>query len=222
MKIILLGPPGAGKGTQAQVVSRHLSVPQISTGDMLREAVACGSALGRQLQTTLDSGALVPDPLMLSIIQERIDNDDCRNGFLLDGFPRTRTQAEGLAELGITIDWVIELQVDSAVLIRRLSGRRVHPGSGRTYHIEHNPPKREGLDDLTGEPLVQRADDRVETVSHRLAVYNSETAPLVAFYVQRAGEAGAQGLRLLRLDGAQSPQQVTSEILSALANGRKS
>lgn len=182
MRIILLGAPGAGKGTQAQFITTTLGIPQISTGDMLRAAVKAGTPLGRQVEQVMNSGALVTDEIIIALVKERIAEQDCANGFLFDGFPRTIPQAEAMVEAGIAIDAVIEISVDDDEIVKRLSGRRVHPGSGRVYHVEYNPPRESDKDDDTGEALVQRDDDREETVRKRLAVYHEQTRPLVAFY----------------------------------------
>ena len=182
MRIILLGPPGAGKGTQAQFIKESLGVPQISTGDMLRAAVGSGSELGNRVKAVMDAGALVSDDIIIDLVKERIQADDCANGFLFDGFPRTIPQAESLREAGIEIDHVVEINLSDQKIIDRLSGRRVHPGSGRIYHLVFQPPKHEGVDDETGEPLVQREDDLEETIKERLRVYHAQTAPLIDFY----------------------------------------
>jgi adenylate kinase len=188
MRIILLGAPGAGKGTQAQAIVEKLGIPQISTGDMLRAAVKAGTELGKKAKRIMDAGGLVSDDIIIGLVKDRIAQADCENGFLFDGFPRTIPQAEALMDAGIIIDRVIEIDVPDAEIISRLSGRRVHPASGRVYHIQHNPPKVEGLDDETGEPLVQRDDDREETVRKRLQVYHEQTKPLVDFYKQHSGD----------------------------------
>lgn len=182
MHIILLGSPGSGKGTQAQFITKKLGIPQISTGDMLRAAIKEKSSLGTKAKKVMDAGELVSDEIILKLIKERIKQADCSNGFLLDGFPRTIAQAEGIIAMNIDIDVVIEIAVDDAEIIRRLSGRRVHPASGRIYHIEFNKPKQAGLDDITNESLIQRDDDRGKTVKKRLAVYHQQTQPLVSFY----------------------------------------
>ena len=182
MQIILLGAPGAGKGTQAQFISKHLNIPQISTGDMLRGAVENKTELGLKAKDLMEKGELVPDELILDLVQDRINEKDCINGFLFDGFPRTLEQANSLKERNVKIDVVIEIMVDDLEIIQRMSGRRVHSKSGRTYHIEHNPPKEKNIDDLTGEPLIQRPDDNEETVKKRLTIYHDQTYPLVEFY----------------------------------------
>ena len=179
MRVILLGPPGAGKGTQAQFVTEQFSIPQISTGDMLRSAVKAGSELGLEVKGVMDAGGLVSDSLIISLVKERISEPDCENGFLFDGFPRTIPQAQAICDAGIAIDAVIEISVDDDEIVSRLSGRRVHENSGRIYHIENNPPANKDLDDETGEPLVQRADDRELTVRNRLSVYHDQTKPLL-------------------------------------------
>lgn len=182
MRIILLGSPGSGKGTQAQFISEKYAIPQISTGDMLRAAVRDGSPLGVEAKKVMDAGGLVSDDIILGLIEERITQPDCSNGFLLDGFPRTIAQAEGLDAMGIQIDNVIEINVADEEIVKRIVGRRVHPNSGRTYHVEYNPPKVEGIDDVTGEELIQRDDDKEETVRKRLSVYHEQTKPLVGYY----------------------------------------
>ncbi len=216
MRIILLGAPGAGKGTQAQFLSKHFNIPQISTGDMLRAAIAEGSPLGKQAKQYMDAGQLVPDEVIVGLVKERISQPDCQNGFLLDGFPRTVAQADALKEAGVDIDAVIEIDVPDDVIVERLSGRRVHPASGRTYHIQYNPPKREGLDDETGEPLIQRDDDKPETIRKRLAVYHEQTAPLVSYY--RAEAAQNPKLKYIHVDGTQPIETVEKTILAALSD----
>ncbi len=188
MRLILLGAPGAGKGTQAQYITEKYGIPQISTGDILRAAVKAGTELGKQAKAVMDAGGLVSDDIIIGLVKERIKEDDCQTGFLFDGFPRTIPQAEAMVDAQVHIDHVVEIVVDDAAIIARLSGRRVHPGSGRIYHVQHNPPRREGLDDETGEALIQREDDKEETVQHRLAVYHDQTSPLVAFYQNMQGD----------------------------------
>lgn len=215
MKLILLGPPGAGKGTQAQFICEKYHIPQISTGDMLRAAVKSGSELGRQVKDIMDSGALVSDDLIIALVQDRIQQADCANGFLLDGFPRTIPQAQALNDAGVSIDFVVEIAVDDEQIVSRLSGRRVHEGSGRVYHLEHNPPQAEGVDDITGEPLIQREDDREETVRNRLSVYHSQTEPLVKFYRDLAAE-GQQSPQFKSVDGLGLLDEVQARIVSLL------
>ena len=215
MKIILLGPPGAGKGTQAQFICREFGIVQISTGDMLRAAVSAGTELGKRVKAVMDSGALVSDEIIIDLVKERIIQDDCRNGFLFDGFPRTIVQAEALASAGVDIEVVLEITVPDEEIIRRMSGRRVHPGSGRTYHVIYNPPQRKGLDDETGEPLIQRDDDREETVRERLAVYREQTAPLVGYY---SGKADGDKLRYVTVNGLGKVENIQRDILAALRN----
>lgn len=216
MRIILLGAPGAGKGTQAQFITTELGIPQISTGDMLRAAVKAGSELGRQVESVMNSGGLVTDEIIIALVKDRIAEPDCANGFLFDGFPRTIPQAQAMVDAGINIDRVIEIRVSDEAIVKRLSGRRVHPGSGRTYHIDHNPPARPGVDDETGEPLVQREDDREETVRNRLAVYHEQTQPLVEFY--KAQEASGASVRLISIDGEADVQEIRQRLAAALKN----
>ena len=214
MKLILLGPPGAGKGTQAQALCEHFDIPQISTGDMLRAAVAAETELGLQAKSLMESGALVSDDLIIALIQERITDQDCQNGFLFDGFPRTIPQAESLADTGIHIDAVVEIVVPKEEIIHRLSGRRVHPASGRVYHVDYNPPQQEGIDDISGEALVIRPDDVEATVRKRLDVYDLQTAPLVDFYQQLAVQSAS--LSYHRIHGTGSMESIAQSILSAL------
>ena len=182
MRLILLGGPGAGKGTQANFIKEKYHIPQISTGDMLRAAVKAGTQLGLEAKKVMDAGGLVSDEIIIGLVKERLTEDDCKNGFLFDGFPRTITQAEAMRDAGVKIDYVLEIDVDSNEIIKRMSGRRVHLASGRTYHVVFNPPKEDGKDDLTGEPLIQRDDDQEETVRKRLQVYYDQTLPLVQYY----------------------------------------
>ncbi len=182
MRLILLGPPGAGKGTQAAFITKQFSIPQISTGDMLRAAVKAGSPLGIEAKKVMDAGGLVSDDIIIGLVKERLNEPDCKNGYLLDGFPRTIPQAEAIKAVGIGLDYVLEIDVADEEIVARMSGRRVHLSSGRTYHIKFNPPTVEGKDDITGEPLIQREDDKSETVMKRLAVYRAQTLPLVDYY----------------------------------------
>ncbi len=214
MKIILLGAPGAGKGTQAQFLTKAFDIPQISTGDMLRAAIKAGTELGKLAKSFMDEGKLVTDEIIIGLVKERITEDDCKNGFLLDGFPRTVPQADALKEAGVAIDAVIEIDVPDAEIVKRMSGRRAHLASGRTYHIVYNPPKVEGKDDETGEELVQRPDDKEEIVLDRLKVYHEQTAPLVDYYSAEAQNNSA--IKYIRIDGTQKIDIVEKEILSQL------
>ena len=214
MRVILLGPPGAGKGTQAQFICERYGIPQISTGDMLRAAVSAGTPLGKRVKAVMDSGALVSDDIIIELVEERIAEPDCANGFLFDGFPRTIPQAEALDDAGITIDRVLEIKVPDEEIVKRMSGRRVHPASGRVYHVDFNPPKNPGKDDETGEALIQRDDDREETVRDRLHVYHSQTHPLVEFYQRKA--AGS-ALRFFEVDGLGAVADVQKKIVGALS-----
>lgn len=214
MRVILLGAPGSGKGTQAQAITERYGIPQISTGDMLRAAVREGTELGLQAKKIMDQGLLVSDEIILGLIQERIKDPDCSKGFLLDGFPRTITQADGLEQMGIGIDHVVEFQVDDEEIVQRMSGRRVHLASGRSYHLRFNPPRVEGLDDVTGEPLIQRDDDSEATVRKRLAVYHDQTLPLVSYYQKKAAEGR---LAFTSINGIGEVETITSRLLEALA-----
>lgn len=212
-RLILLGPPGAGKGTQADLLCKEFNIPKISTGDMLREAIANQTDLGKEVSSILDSGALVSDEIIGSLLEERLSNDDCANGYLLDGVPRTLGQASILEKMGIEFTNVIEIKVDDEVIVNRMSGRRVHPQSGRNYHIDFNPPKKEGLDDLTNEPLIQREDDKPETVLKRLDVYHEETKPLSDFY-KKVSDGGL--LVYSSVDGSKSVSEVFNDALQSL------
>ena len=213
MRVILLGPPGAGKGTQAQFICESLGVPQISTGDMLRAAVAAESELGRQVKAVMDAGSLVSDDIIVALVEERLQQPDCAGGFLFDGFPRTEVQAQALVDAHIDIDVVVEIQVPDDEIVARLSGRWVHPASGRVYHAVFNPPRQHGVDDATGEALIQRDDDKEATVRDRLAVYHKQTHPLVAFY---RGRADAQHLRYAAIDGVGDVDAIKAQIAEAL------
>ena len=216
MRLILLGPPGAGKGTQAQFISEKYAVPQVSTGDMLRAAIKAGTELGKKVKDVMDSGALVSDELIIALVEDRIQQADCVNGFLLDGFPRTIPQAQALKDAGIPIDFVVEISVDDDQIVSRLSGRRVHEGSGRVYHVEHNPPQVVDQDDVTGEPLIQREDDREATIRNRLEVYHSQTEPLVAFYTELAS-ADNQAPAFKSVNGLGQLDVVQARIVTALS-----
>lgn len=213
MRIILLGAPGAGKGTQAQFIMEKYGIPQISTGDMLRGAIKAGTEMGKQAKAVIDAGDLVSDHIILGLVKERIAQDDCAKGFLLDGFPRTIPQADGLKDIGIAIDFVLEFEVPDSVIIDRMSGRRAHLSSGRTYHLVYNPPKVEGKDDNTGENLVVRDDDKEEIVCARLKVYHDQTAPLIAYYLK---EAQVGNTKYLKFDGTKRVIDVNAEIEKAL------
>ena len=216
MRVILLGAPGAGKGTQAQFIKEQFNIPQISTGDMLRAAVKAGTPLGLEAKKVMDAGGLVSDDIILGLVKERIGEDDCANGFLFDGFPRTIPQAQALVEQGVDIDFVVEIDVDDEEIIERLSGRRVHPSSGRVYHVKYNPPKEADKDDETGEELVQRDDDKEETVRKRLEVYQSQTRPLVDFYQDLAKKDDAKAPRYVRVAGVGSVDDIRNRVLEAL------
>ena len=211
MRIILLGSPGSGKGTQAQFITEKYSIPQISTGDMLRAAVRDGTPLGIEAKKIMDVGGLVSDDLILGLIKERVTLPDCANGFLLDGFPRTIAQAQGLRDMGVKIDNVIEINVADEEIVTRIEGRRVHPKSGRTYHIKFNAPKVEGVDDVTGEPLIQRDDDKEETVRKRLAIYHDQTKPLVNFY-----SAPEQQVKFDSISGVGTVDEITTKVFAIL------
>ncbi|PCI45164.1 MAG: adenylate kinase [Moraxellaceae bacterium] len=211
MRVILLGAPGAGKGTQAQFIMSEYGIPQISTGDMLRAAVKAKTPLGLEVEKVMKSGGLVSDDTIIALVKERITQSDCAEGFLFDGFPRTIPQAEALLTNKVDIDYVVEIAVDDAAIIDRLSGRRVHEESGRVYHVEYNPPKVEGLDDVTGDPLIQREDDQEETIKKRLEVYHSQTEPLVEFYSQ-----SSSSVKHVRIEGVGSVDQIKERVLAAL------
>ncbi|NPA71487.1 MAG: adenylate kinase [Gammaproteobacteria bacterium] len=216
MKFILLGAPGAGKGTQAQFLTKKFDIPQISTGDMLRAAIKAGTELGKQAKAAIDAGQLVTDEIIIGMVKERIAQPDCAKGFLLDGFPRTVPQADAVAEAGVEIDAVIEIDVADEEIVKRMSGRRAHLASGRTYHMVYNPPKVEGKDNETGEDLVQRDDDKPEVVKERLSVYHAQTAPLISYY--QAVAAKNPSLKYIKVDGTLPIEQVEEAIVSALKN----
>ena len=216
MRIILLGGPGAGKGTQANYIKEKFNIPQISTGDMLRAAVKAGTPLGLEAKKIMDAGGLVSDEIILGLVKERVAQADCANGFLLDGFPRTIPQADAIKSQGIKIDYVVEIDVDDEEIIKRMSGRRVHPTSGRTYHVAFNPPKVEGKDDETGEALIQREDDKEETVRKRLTIYHDQTEPLIAYYSKWANSGEPQAPKYVKVRGTGPVESVRDTIFAAL------
>jgi adenylate kinase len=216
MRLILLGPPGAGKGTQAAFICKQYTIPQISTGDMLRAAVKAGTPLGLEAKKVMDSGGLVSDAIIIGLVKERIAQPDCANGFLFDGFPRTIPQADAMKQAGVKLDLVLEIDVPDESIIERMSGRRVHVASGRTYHVKFNPPKVAGKDDVTGEDLIQRADDEEATVRNRLQVYKNQTQPLVAYYSSWAATGAAEAPRYRKISGLGSVDDITARALEAL------
>jgi adenylate kinase len=215
MRLILLGAPGAGKGTQAEFLKQTYGIPQISTGDMLRAAVKAGSPLGQQVKSVMESGGLVTDEIIISLIKDRITDADCSHGFLFDGFPRTIPQAQALVDAGIDIDVVLEIDVPDEEIVKRLSGRRVHPGSGRIYHVDVKPPKNPGKDDITGEPLVQREDDKEETIRKRLQVYHDQTRPLVSFYKSLAEKKSS--LKFITISGLGDIEKIKARLTGLLS-----
>ena len=217
MRLILLGPPGAGKGTQATFIKEAFGIPQISTGDMLRAAVSAGTPLGREAKKVMDSGKLVSDDIIIGLVQDRLAQADCSKGYLFDGFPRTLPQAQAMRDSNVAIDYVLEIDVPDEAIIERMSGRRTHPASGRTYHVKFNPPKVSGVDDSTGEALVQRDDDREETVRKRLEVYKAQTRPLVDYYAKWAATGDARAPRYRKVDGLRPVDAVRQAALAALA-----
>jgi adenylate kinase len=220
MRIILLGMPGAGKGTQARFLMEKYGIPQISTGDMLRASIKNGTPLGAQARSYMDRGALVPDEIVIALVQERVTATDCRQGFIVDGFPRTIPQGEALRHAGIDIDFVLNIDVSDEEILRRMSGRRVHPASGRSYHVVFNPPRVAGTDDVSGEPLVQRDDDKEETVRKRIATYHAQTKPLVEYYSRWAQSGDAHAPRYARIDGNGAVEHIRDRLLAALAARR--
>ena len=217
MRLILLGPPGAGKGTQANVIKERFGIPQISTGDMLRAAVKAGTALGIAAKKVMDAGELVSDEIIIGLVKERLKEPDCAKGYLFDGFPRTIPQAEAMRQSGVEIDFVLEIDVPDGEIIKRMSGRRVHTSSGRTYHIEFNPPRVPGKDDVTGEDLIQRADDKEETVRNRLGVYHSQTSPLVAYYAKWAAQGDARAPKCRKISGIGPVDEISRRAVEALS-----
>ncbi|QVL45995.1 MAG: adenylate kinase [Methylophilaceae bacterium] len=216
MRIILLGAPGAGKGTQATFIKEHFNIPQISTGDMLRAAVKAGTPLGLEAKSYMDSGGLVPDAVIIGLVSERIKEADCKNGFLFDGFPRTLPQADAMKAAGVMIDYVVEIDVPDSAIVERMSGRRSHPESGRTYHVKFNPPKVQGKDDVTGENLVQRDDDKEETVKKRLEVYHDQTKPLVDYYANWANSGVTGAPKHIKVNGLGEMNSIRDSIFAAL------
>lgn len=216
MRIILLGAPGAGKGTQANLIKEKFNIPQISTGDMLRAAVKAGTPLGIEAKKVMDAGGLMSDDIIIGLVKDRIQEADCANGFLFDGFPRTIPQAEAMREAGVDIDYVVEIDVADEEILKRMTGRRVHLASGRTYHVTFNPPKVEGKDDVTGEDLIQRADDTIETVKNRLEIYHSQTAPLIKFYGDLSASGDVKAPKHVTINGVGSLDSIRDAIFTAL------
>ena len=216
MRFILLGPPGAGKGTQAGFITRKFSVPQISTGDMLRAAIKAGTGLGLRVRQLMDAGQLVSDDIIIDLVKQRLQQPDCAGGFLFDGFPRTIAQAEAMKKAGVRIDYVLEIAVDDEEIVQRMSGRRVHPASGRTYHVKFNPPKTADRDDVTGEPLILREDDKPETVKQRLQVYHAQTQPLIKYYTKWEAQGDADAPRHRRVSGTGTVDEIRDRAIAAL------
>lgn len=216
MRLILLGPPGAGKGTQANFIKEKFGIPQISTGDMLRAAVKAGTPLGLEAKKVMDAGGLVSDDIIIGLVKDRLQQDDCKAGYMFDGFPRTIPQADAMKDAGVPIDFVLEIDVPDAEIVERMSGRRAHLASGRTYHIKYNPPKVEGKDDVTGEDLVQRDDDKEETVKKRLDVYHSQTKPLVEYYSKWAASGDAKAPKVRKISGLGAVDAITASAFAAL------
>ena len=218
MRLILLGPPGAGKGTQANFIKEKFGIPQISTGDMLRSAVKAGTPLGIEAKKVMDAGGLVSDDIIIGLVRDRLQQDDCRSGYMFDGFPRTIPQADAMKEAGVALDFVLEIDVPDSEIVERMSGRRAHLPSGRTYHVKYNPPKVEGKDDLTGEDLVQRDDDKEETVKKRLQVYSDQTRPLVDYYSSWAKADPAAAPKYRAINGLGNVDEITARALAALSS----
>ena len=216
MRLILLGPPGAGKGTQANFIKETFGIPQISTGDMLRAAVKAGTPLGLEAKKVMDAGGLVSDDIIIGLVKDRLQQDDCKSGYMFDGFPRTLPQADAMKDAGVAIDFVLEIDVPDAEIVERMSGRRAHLASGRTYHVKYNPPKVEGKDDVTGEDLVQRDDDKEETVKKRLDVYHSQTKPLVEYYSTWAASGDAKAPKVRKISGLGAVDAITANAFAAL------
>ncbi|MCC4116839.1 adenylate kinase [Aromatoleum toluclasticum] len=216
MRLILLGPPGAGKGTQANFIKEKFGIPQISTGDMLRAAVKAGTPLGIEAKKVMDAGGLVSDDIIIGLVKDRLQQDDCKSGYMFDGFPRTIPQADAMKEAGVPIDFVLEIDVPDSEIVERMSGRRVHVASGRTYHVKYNPPKVAGKDDVTGEDLIQRDDDREETVKKRLEVYHSQTKPLVDYYTKWAASGAATAPKVRKIAGLGAVDAITARAFEAL------
>ena len=221
MKVILLGMPGAGKGTQAQFLIEKFKIPQVSTGDMLRAAIKANSPLGVEAKKFMDRGALVPDSIVIELVKQRVKESDCASGFIIDGFPRTIPQAEALARAGIDVDYVIEIAVEDDEILKRLGGRRVHPASGRTYHVTFNPPKVAGKDDVTGEDLVQRPDDKEATIKERIATYHAQTKPLIAYYSKLAAAGGPKTPRYIRVQGTGTVDEIRNRLFASLAEKKR-
>ena len=216
MRLILLGPPGAGKGTQANFIKEKFGIPQISTGDMLRAAVKAGTPLGLEAKKVMDAGGLVSDDIIIGLVKDRLQQDDCKAGYMFDGFPRTIPQADAMKDAGVPIDFVLEIDVPDAEIVERMSGRRAHLASGRTYHVKYNPPKVEGKDDVTGEDLVQRDDDKEETVKKRLDVYHAQTKPLVEYYSKWAASGDANAPKVRKIAGLGAVDEITARAFEAL------
>lgn len=216
MRLILLGPPGAGKGTQANFIKERFGIPQISTGDMLRAAVKAGTPLGIEAKKVMDAGGLVSDDIIIGLVKDRLQQDDCKSGYMFDGFPRTIPQADAMKDAGVPIDFVLEIDVPDAEIVERMSGRRAHLASGRTYHVKYNPPKVEGKDDVTGEDLVQRDDDKEETVKKRLDVYHAQTKPLVEYYSKWAASGDANAPKVRKIVGLGAVDEITARAFEAL------